>query len=71
MKPKYQIGDKVWIINRGKAEEVTITAVALIKDSFKKTIFSYSTTENDSRSVSMYDEEKELFPTKKALINSL
>ncbi len=61
-KPKYNIGDKFWIISGGKINEATITCVMLSRDGVIKYLFDYGID---------FILEDGIFPTKEALIKSL
>lgn len=65
-KPKYQIGDKVWVIDNNKIGETVITAIGLVKNEFR-----YSFCQLEGSAVSLYCPEERLFATKEDLIASL
>lgn len=76
MKPKYQIGDEVWIIGSGKIEKKVISAAAIITDHDTKKQLGvfyclYTFTTNTRLYSESFTAEKDIFPTKEALIASL
>lgn len=71
-KHKYNIGDKAWKIDMGKAVEVEIYGVAIYKAfSNSEPKYIYSTRAASSFSVTMATSESDLFSTKDELIKSL
>ncbi len=70
MKPKYNIGDKVWTLCDGKAIEKEVCGVAIYNNSLRNRIV-YTLDISSTMSVSMFTKEEEIFETKEALIASL
>jgi hypothetical protein len=75
-KPKFNIGETVWKIVNGKAEEVVIHAVGIMTIGSVMTdedryFVKYRTRNMTSSTVVMTDDETTLFSTKEELIGSL
>lgn len=71
MKPKYQIGDKVWVIQNNKVTKGIITGIAIDKTfSFDGSGTHYITYSLDFGNGGDH-RESVLYPTKESLIASL
>lgn len=68
-KPKYSIGDKVWVLEFGRAVETHITGIRMTKGGS----FFYSVEESTDRfdSPVISTPESQVFLTKVALVQSL
>ena len=73
MKPKYNLGDKVWKIDTQQAREFTITGVRLGLTYKKEPQIFYGTNSPQEMYGNIYlqDPEEYLFSSKKELIDSL
>ena len=74
MKPKYNVGDKVYIINCSKKiQEIEITGIRKGITYKKEPIFYYGFFEPQEKYGTIYiqEEENEVFATKEELITSL
>ena len=69
--PKYQLGQKVWIIDGNKVVEREIKAIAV--NGYKKIVYSFEEAGDgyDYYERSINIQENKLFPTKEELIKSL
>lgn len=65
-KPKYQIGDEVWVIRHGKAVKGEVTRVLMMCGE-KTNFFRYATSPIGY----LIHNESDLFPTKEELLASL
>ncbi len=75
IKPKYQIGEKVWVIGSRKVIEVYIEAIEAIhpRGSGGDFVFSYRTVTGEfgSGEFEAHYQEADIFPTKEDLITNL
>lgn len=76
MKPKYEIGDRVWVMRKGEVCRVEIYAISRVLEKILiipvASHYQYATNQwRYDGSVSDWYPESQVFPTKEDLINSL
>ncbi len=69
--PKYNIGDKVWLIEDGKAVEKEVCGVMVFKEALESEKVMYRLEIARWTDHIFQAEESDLFPTKEELIKSL
>ena len=67
-KPKFNLGDKVWFIENGKAIKQMVVALGYVE---KDINYRIRNEVSDTCSVGLYTTENQIFRTKEELIDSL